>query len=211
MKRTLLNRLGLLGAAGFVSYAAAVIIAPTAYPGYEWMKMAVSGLMAENSPSRWLYNTVSAPAMPCLTVCAVLCSIEAERRFSREMRAGIHLYTLMIWVTAAGYAAFPLGEKWQNMMHIVVTAAVVALSVLALAVITVAGLLKKQQRFLGLSAAVCLLFMLTGAVGVNAAEASLFGLFERFSTFSALLFDAVLGLYLYAGSPKEGKESEAHE
>jgi hypothetical membrane protein len=208
MKRTLLNRLGLLGAVGFVSYVAAVIAAQAAYPGYEWMKMAVSDLMAESAPSRMIYNAVSSPAMPCLTVCAVLCSIEAERRFSRGMRAGIHLYTLMIWVTATGYAAFPLGEEWQNMMHIVVTAAVVVLSVLSLAVITAAGLLKKKQRFLGLSAAVCLLFMLTGAVGVNAAEASLFGLFERFSTFSALGFDAVLGLYLYAGSPKEGKESE---
>ena len=34
MKKSLLQRLGLLGVVSFLSYAAAVVFAPLAYPGY---------------------------------------------------------------------------------------------------------------------------------------------------------------------------------
>ena len=37
MKRTLTQKLGLLGVLSFLSYAAAVVLAPLAYPGYDWM------------------------------------------------------------------------------------------------------------------------------------------------------------------------------
>ena len=35
MKKTLIQKLGLLGVVSFLSYMAAVIFAPLAYPGYE--------------------------------------------------------------------------------------------------------------------------------------------------------------------------------
>ena len=37
MKKPLLQRLGLLGILSLLSYGAAVIFAPLAYPGYNWM------------------------------------------------------------------------------------------------------------------------------------------------------------------------------
>lgn len=40
MKRTLTQKLGLLGVLSFLSYAAAVVLAPLAYPGYDWMAQA---------------------------------------------------------------------------------------------------------------------------------------------------------------------------
>ena len=46
MKRTLTQKLGLLGVLSFLSYAAAVVLAPLAYPGYDWMAQAVSDLSA---------------------------------------------------------------------------------------------------------------------------------------------------------------------
>ena len=41
-KRTLTQKLGLLGVVSFLSYTAAVVFAPLAYPGYNWMAQAVS-------------------------------------------------------------------------------------------------------------------------------------------------------------------------
>ena len=35
-KRTLTQKLGLLGVVSFLSYTAAVVFAPLAYPGYNW-------------------------------------------------------------------------------------------------------------------------------------------------------------------------------
>ena len=44
MKQTLTQKLGLLGVLSFFSYAAAVVLAPLAYPGYDWMAQAGSDL-----------------------------------------------------------------------------------------------------------------------------------------------------------------------
>ena len=51
MKKALVQRLGLLGVVSFLSYTAAVVFAPLAYPGYRWMAQAVSDLSAANAPS----------------------------------------------------------------------------------------------------------------------------------------------------------------
>ena len=60
MKRTLTQKLGLLGIVSFLSYAAAVAFAPLAYPGYDWMAQAVSDLSAADAPSLALWNRLSA-------------------------------------------------------------------------------------------------------------------------------------------------------
>ena len=44
MKRSLTQKLGLLGVVSFLSYTAAVVFAPLTYPGYNWMAQAVSDL-----------------------------------------------------------------------------------------------------------------------------------------------------------------------
>ena len=48
--------LGLSGAIALLSYSAMVFISPIAYPGYNWMTMAVSELSAAGSPSQTLAN-----------------------------------------------------------------------------------------------------------------------------------------------------------
>lgn len=46
---------------------------------------------------------------------------------------------------------------------------------------------------------VCLFVMFAGAIGTNVFPKNVFGIFERMSTFSAVIFNAVLGWYLYMG------------
>ena len=65
MKKSLIQWLGLTGIAALLSYAAAVIFAPFAYPGYNWMAQAVSDLSAEAAPSRQLWNQLAAPYNIC--------------------------------------------------------------------------------------------------------------------------------------------------
>lgn len=40
MKKPLIQKLGLLGLVSFLSYTAAVLLSPLAYPGYDWMTQA---------------------------------------------------------------------------------------------------------------------------------------------------------------------------
>ncbi len=60
MKKTLLQKLGLLGVVGLLSYTAAVVFSPLAYPGYNPMAQAVSDLSAANTPSLSLWNSLRA-------------------------------------------------------------------------------------------------------------------------------------------------------
>lgn len=60
MKKSLLNYCGLLGIVAFLSYTAAVVFSPMAYPGYDWMAQAVSDLSAAND-HHFLCGTVEQP------------------------------------------------------------------------------------------------------------------------------------------------------
>lgn len=115
-------------------------------------------------------------------------------------------YTAMVVFSPLAYPrydCFPLladapVTNPQNIMHIVVTALVVIFSLASLILIAVsAG--KVQLKSLSVWAAVCLVAMLMGPVGTGLMPPSVFGLFERFSTFSAVVFNAVLGMYIFLG------------
>jgi hypothetical protein len=59
MKRTLINWLGILGLISLLSYTAAVVFSPIAYPEYNWMAQDVSDLSANNAPSKMLWNRLA--------------------------------------------------------------------------------------------------------------------------------------------------------
>ena len=48
-KKNYINYCGLLGVAAFISYTAAVVFSPLAYPGYNWMAQAVSDLSGSDA------------------------------------------------------------------------------------------------------------------------------------------------------------------
>ena len=48
-KKPLIQKLGLLGVVSLLSYTAAVVFSPLAYPGYDWMAQAVSDLSAADA------------------------------------------------------------------------------------------------------------------------------------------------------------------
>lgn len=50
-KKPLIQKLGLLGIVSLLSYTAAVVFSPLAYPGYDWMAQAVSDLSAADAPA----------------------------------------------------------------------------------------------------------------------------------------------------------------
>lgn len=207
MNRKLINRLGLTGLLALLSYAAAVVFSPLAYPGYDWMSQAVSDLSAEAAPSRTLWNQLAAPYDLCGVVCATCVSVfvSDKKVASKLFRAGICLFTVMNWISAVGYAMFPLADGGkeiaaaQEVMHVVVTALVVMLSVASLVCLIVAGCRRKDVRGIGIWAAVALLMMLIGSVGTGIVPPEYFGVVERFSVFAAVGFNAVLGWNLFRG------------
>ena len=202
MKKSLLQRLGLLGVVSFLSYTAAVVFAPLAYPGYNWMAQAVSDLSAANAPSLALWNQLSALYNVCEVVCVTVVCIGIQGRKTKLLRSGIYLFAVMEWISAVWYRMFPLSDSgyagaFQDVMHMAVTALVVLLSIVSLVIIIVAGAKSKSCRSYGVCAAVALAMMLVGAMGMKIVPAAYFGVVERFSVFAATGFNAALGIHLF--------------
>lgn len=213
MKRPLIHWCGLLGVVSLLSYTAAVVFSPLAYPGYRWMAQAVSDLSPSSAPSRMLWAQLSSLYGVCGMVSIMMVCVFIQGKLNKTLRTGIYLFAAMNWISSVGYAMFPVSDRgnagtFQDLMHIyAVTVPVVLLSILSLAVLMVGGYRDRRYRYLAVWATVALLLMFTGAVGVGVVPADYFGIPERFSVFAATGFNAVLGACLFDGFRERGKPS----
>ena len=209
MKKSLVQILGLTGVISFLSYTAAVIFTPLAYPGYDWMAQAVSDLSAANAPSLGLWNQLTAFYNVCEVVCATVVCIGIKNQ-KKLLRIGVYLFAVMEWISAVGYRMFPLSDSgyagaFQDVMHMIVTAVVVLLSIVSLVIIIIAGAKDKTCRSYCICAAVALGMMLVGALGLKIVPAKYFGIVERFSVFAATGFNAALGIHLFLMPAVQGE------
>ena len=203
-EKTLINRLGLLGVISFLSYAAAVVFAPLAYPEYDWKSQAVSDLMAANAPSLTLWNQLSSLYGVAGITCIMMVCVAIQGKLSKVLRLGIYIFAAMFWVSIVGFAMFPLseggagGSTFQDIMHLIVTAVVVLLSIVSLILIMIGGYRNKNFVSLAVWATTALAFMLVGAIGTGIAPSEYFGIFQRFSNLISVNgFLAILGIYLF--------------
>lgn len=197
-----MNYCGLLGIVALLSYTAAVVFSPLAYPGYNWMAQAVSDLSATNAPSLRLWNQLSSLYNICTLICAMMVCAGIQGKGSRLLRTGIYLFTAMEWISAVGFSVFPLSDSgyagtFQDKMHILSTILVVLLSIVSLVILIIAGVKRKEYRSFGVFAGIALGMMLVGALGMNIVPKEYFGVVERFSVFAAVGYNAVLGVELF--------------
>ena len=198
-----LRILGILGMISLLSYTAMVVFSPLAYPGYDWLSMAVSDLSAEGAPSEELASQLNALFGPCGLVSIMAVCVGVAGCKSNVMKLGIYFFAAMEWVCGVGYDLFPWvsgapASNPQNVMHLGVTVLVVVLSLTSLVLVAI-GAGKGQMKSLRIWAIFCLVAMMMGPIGTALFPKAVFGLFERFSTFSAVVFNAVLGIYLMMG------------
>lgn len=206
MKRNFLNYCGLFGILSFLSYSAAVIFSPLAYPGYDWMRQAVSDLSAVNAPSLSLWNKLSSVYNVCEVLCCVCVCISFSSLKSKTLKIGIYLFALMELISQIGYKMFPLSDSgfsgsFQDIMHMVVTMVVVMLSIASLILIIIGGFKTKGFKCYSICAIICLSMMMIGALGVKIVPANYFGIVERFSVIAVTLFNMLLGIFLFLGYP----------
>lgn len=202
MKKTLTQKLGLLGVISLLSYTAAVVFSPLAYPGYNWTAQAVSDLSAANSPSLALWNQLSTFYNVCEVLCTTVVCIGIQGKKTKLLRVGIYIFAVMEWVSAIGFRMFPLSDSgyagiFQDQMHIITTVLVVVLSIISLTVIIIAGAKDISCRSYGICAGIALCMMLVGALGMKIVPEAYFGVVERFSVFAATGFNAALGIHLF--------------
>ena len=205
-----IKHLGIFGVISLLSYTAMVAFSPMAYPGYNWLSMAVSELSAQGAPSAALASRLNALFGPGALVCIMAVCVGIRVCKSKLLKIGIYCFAAMEWVCNVGYEMFPWlngasSSNLQNIMHISVTILVVVLSLAALILIAI-GARKQGLKSLSIWAVICLVAMLIGPIGTGIMPQAVFGLFERIGTFSVVIFNAVLGVFLMVGKLDGSKE-----
>lgn len=200
--KNLINWLCLTGIISVIFYLLHDIVGAMNYPGYNWMSQAVSDLTATDAPSFVVasgFVTVY-KILNCLC-CALLCILIKNEK-KKSLRLGVYLFSIMNFISAIGYALFPLSSAGydgsvQSFIHVyILTALVVILSIVSLILIAVGSLKgKDKHKILGILAIISLVLMFIGAVGSANVSKEIFGVIERFSTYSAVIFTGILGIY----------------
>ena len=176
------------------------IVGALNYPGYSWLSQAVSDLTATDAPSFPIASIFSSiyGILSCIC-CLSLCFLIRKEKI-KSFKYGIYLFTLMSIISAVGFALFPLSSAgfdgtFQSWIHVyIITSLVVILSIISLILIAL-GSIKKNEKLLGSLAILALVLMFVGAIGSGIVPKSYFGLIERFSTYSAVIFTGILGIF----------------
>ncbi len=175
------------------------VIGAAVYPGYDWTRQAVSDLTALDAPSFPIARALSGIHEIFTGICcAFLCVMLGNAK--KTLKTGIRLFTAMHGVSAIGYSLFPLSGSGfdgsvQSFVHVyIVTVLVVVFSVASMLLIAV-GCFRDHRKgfgFLSLAALTCMFF---GAAGSANLPKEIFGVVERFSTYSAVVYTGALGVY----------------
>lgn len=176
------------------------------YPGYNWMAQAVSDLTATDAPSRLIASELTKihgifSCVACTLICISAKELWKETS-EKILRLGIYLFVTMHWISAIGYSLFPLtgsgyDGSFQSFVHVyVITVLVVLLSIVSLILIAVGGF-KSGNKVLAWCAVAAFLLMLVGAAGSGLVPREYFGIPERFSTYSAVCFTAVIAVIAF--------------
>lgn len=206
--KKLINWFCLSGAISIIFYLLHDIIGSMNYPGYNWMRGAVSDLTATDAPSFVVasgYITVY-KILNCLC-CALLC-ILIKNEDKKTLRLGVYLFSIMNFISAIGYALFPLSSRgydgsMQSFIHVyMLTTLVVILSIISLILIAI-GSFKSKYKSLGILAIISLVLMFIGVVASQNVDKSIFDIFERFSTYSAVIFTGILGIFGFIKNTSE--------
>jgi len=206
--KKLINWLCLSGVISIIFYLLHDIIGAMNYSGYNWMSQAVSDLTSTDAPSFVVasgFVTVY-KILNCLC-CALLC-ILIKNEDKKTLKLGVYLFSIMNFISAIGYALFPLSSagydgSLQSFIHVyILTALVVILSIISLVLIAI-GSFKSKYKLLGISAIISLVLMFIGAVGSANVSKDIFGIVERFSTYSAVVFTGILGIFGFKNNTSE--------
>ena len=188
------------GILAIVFYVLHDIVGALNYPGYKWMEQAVSDLTATDAPSRTVAGglTTIHGIFNCVGCAFIVVLVRNERK---SFRIGVYLFALMHAVSAIGYSLFPLtgsgyDGSFRSFIHVyVVTVLVVFLAISSLILIAV-GSFKDKNKKLGILAIIALALMMTTPISFSVPK-EIFGIIERLTVYSSVLFTGVLSVYFY--------------
>lgn len=188
----------ILGSLAIVFYFLHVILGTINYPGYDSLAQAVSDLTSDDSPSKVIARLFSSLYGVFSSLVALGLLITFKSSTNKLMTTGIYLLSIMYLVSAIGYALFPLSGSpenvFQNTMHIVVTIIVVLLTIISLIILIIA-FKKANYKIFHYLTIITFFVLMVGAVLTNVVSKDYFGLVERFSVFSVVIYLGIISYF----------------
>ncbi|MBN2504563.1 MAG: DUF998 domain-containing protein [Bacilli bacterium] len=201
-QKTFLQYIALCGVFAVAFYVLHDVYGRTFYPGYDWMSQAVSDLTASDAPSRVVAGGLSNVYGTLSVLSSMALVALVKDKWNKLFRVGVYLFASMNLVSNIGYALFPLSTSGyagtvSDIFHLyVVTISVVLLSIISMILIAIGGWRSERRlHALSFSAVTALVFMISGAMLSNIVSQSYFGLVERLSTYSAVIFTGIIGVF----------------
>ena len=78
-----------------------MLFAPLAYPGYDWLRQAVSDLSAAGAPSRALWAQLACLHGPCGLVSVMSVCVYVQGKLTKTLRVGIYFFATMNWLAGS--------------------------------------------------------------------------------------------------------------
>ena len=201
MKKTLVNWFGLFGLVGLISYILAVMFAPSAYPGFDWLRQPPTALYAVDAPSFALWNQwASLYAVGGLTCVTMLC-IAVQGKWNKPIRFGIYLMAASSWFNSIGSAIlrFSAAEgaiSFPGFADGILGIVLISSVSVYLLLFIVGGYRKKRFVSLAVPATIVSILLIIVPIFVPSEYT---GISSLIMNFAILGFTALLGLYLFMG------------
>ena len=190
-----------VGILAVIFYFLHVLLGSIHYPGYDFLSQAVSDLTSDSSPSKEVARFFSSlyGILSSFVMIGFLYTFRNEKL--KILKIGIYLLSSMYIISAVGYALFPLASdtninNFQNVMHILVTIAVVLLTISSLILLAISfKKINKLPYFICTVTTFAVLMI--GSISIGFVPKAYFGLAERLSVFSVVLYLLVISYFNY--------------
>lgn len=212
MKTRLKPIIALFAGIAVISYFLHVLIGRLYYPDYQWLSQAISDLTADNAPGRsiarffsTLYGIFSVIAM---MGAYWLVRLDSQKHF----KIAVLLFAIMLTTSTIGYAFFPLSESgyagtFQDVMHMIVTGLVVVLTMISMILFAI-SFKKTNQIKAFYSTLLAITILLFSGIGTGVISPDYFGLVERFSVYTVVLY---FGFIITIVTLESGKTHEQND
>ena len=164
---------------------------------YDWITTDISSLTAKGAPDAGLLSIFTILSGVCAVIFFVgMIIVSLDRGYNKLTLTGYIFFALLMTISTFGYSLFPLeGDKSQmtlnNLMHIIVTAAVVILVLSSMYMLSFGYLNKEKMKVIGILTLVfAVIITITGLltpIGM-ANNWNILGITERSNIFSLQVF-----------------------
>lgn len=210
--RQLIVKLALcLALLSVIFYFLHVYLGSINYPGYDSLRQAVSDLTAHYSPAKEIARIFSNLYGLFSSLFAFFLMFLFKKDNNLGLKVAIYMISIMYIISAVGYSFFPLSnDVFQNMMHVIVTICVVFLTILGMILLMIAYR-KMTEKFYFYFTLISFLILLLGAILTNIVSENYFGLVERLSVYTVVIYLLFLGYFSYQYQIKKIEEIDSHQ